>query len=153
MTKEQKSKIVKISLAVLLLISILLSCSGILIIRSYDKSFEAQVSSYSTAVAEAKAESKRVAFREISRSRGEAMERIDSNDDDILALQNEVRNIRIMVTNMAERLDLAKIEKLKPTVEETVPEPVLEADKTNIEETAPLIPKRPLWKKVVLFWK
>lgn len=160
MTKEQQVKLVKIGFLSLLILSILLSITGLMVIRSSNKSLGAQITSQEQAWTEAIATCESGVKAEISRSRKELLEMIQANDADILSLQNEVGEVRDDIGALAMQLIREKVGETEERVEATEEEeevPALVPEKVDKEVIEPAVvepaPRRPLWKRIVQFWK
>lgn len=158
MTEEQKSKILKFSIAALLVVCILLSLSGLFMVRSYGKTTQTEIAAIHTELVESLSKSKEENSAEVTDAKTELLKMLTDSDADILRLQRAVEKVRSDVDHINARLDAADIEEVEKAIEELPEEPEEKATKEKPEEKTKEAEevkpkKRPLWKRILQFWR
>jgi len=154
----QEISIVQICFAALLVIAILISTSGLLMIRSSSKSLQSEISSYNTKMEGTVLTLKDETFEEISRSKKETEELVDISGRCILEIQDDIRDLRKETEKICMRLDVNGLKEVKKpikkeeTPKETKTDSKSDDEKIKVAEPTPQ-EKRPLWKKIIQFWK
>lgn len=160
MENAQKVQIIRISVIVLLILTIILSISGLFAVRSSASRLFSDMENLQTQVETSVQTARTESFEEIARSRSELLEMIRDGDADILRLQRKIMELEEETDHINARLNAADIEE----VEETVGEPPEEAENEEQEgadaeieeeggEAKTPKPKRQLWKRIIQFWR